>query len=48
MSEDKKRLQKVDATIDRLVELLVELYQERIELRAKINHGSSDLSVQKV
>jgi chorismate mutase len=48
MSEDKKRLQEVDATIDRLVAHLVEIYQERIELRAKISHGSGDLSVQKV
>jgi len=48
MSEDKKRLQEVDATIDKLVELLMELYQERSELRVKISHGSGDLSVQKV
>ena len=48
MSEDKKRLLEVDATIDKLVAHLVEMYQERTDLRAKISHGSSDLSVQKV
>jgi len=45
MSEDKKRLQEVSASIEKVVEHLMELYQERSKLRVKINHGSSDLSV---
>ena len=36
MSRDKKRLQEVDASIERFVEHLMELYQERSELREKI------------
>jgi len=48
MSEERKRLVEVDATIERLVAHLMEMYQERSELRAKISHGSSDLSVQEV
>jgi hypothetical protein len=36
MSSDKKRLQEVDATIERAVEHLMELYRERSELRLKI------------
>ena len=35
MSIDKKRLQEVDATIERLVEHLLEMYQERSDLREK-------------
>jgi hypothetical protein len=45
MSDDKKRLQEVNVTIEKLVELLMEVYQERSKLRVKISHGSSDLSV---
>jgi len=48
MSSDKKRLQEVDATIENLVGHLMEMYQERIDLREKISHGSSDLSVQEM
>ena len=36
MSSDKKRLQEVDATIERAVEHLMELYLERSELRLKV------------
>jgi len=36
MSRDKKRLQEVDATIERLVEHLMEMYQERSNLRLKV------------
>jgi len=36
MSSDKKRLQEVDATIERLVEHLLEMYQERSDIRLKI------------
>ena len=36
MSSDKKRLQEVDATIERAVEHLMEMYQERNDLREKI------------
>jgi len=39
MSEDKKRLQELDATVERLVELLMELYHERSELRLKIDES---------
>jgi chemotaxis receptor (MCP) glutamine deamidase CheD len=48
MPDSKKRLQEVDATIERLVAHLMEMYQERSDLRAKISHGSSDLSVQEM
>jgi len=48
MSEDKKRLLEVDATIDRLVEHLMELYQERSDLRVKLSYGKSDISVQEM
>ena len=36
MSEDRKRLQEVTATIERLVELLMEMYQEKKDLEDKI------------
>jgi len=36
MSSDKKRLQEVDATIENLVGHLMEMYQERNDLREKI------------
>jgi hypothetical protein len=38
MSSDKKRLREVDVTIERLVEHLLEMYQERSELRLKTSH----------
>tara|TARA_B100001765_G_C19333825_1_gene262945 strand:- start:331 stop:450 length:120 start_codon:yes stop_codon:yes gene_type:complete len=38
MSSDKKRLQEVDATIERAVEHLMELYQERSDLRLKVRN----------
>jgi len=40
MSEDKKRLQEVDATIEKTVEHLMELYQERSDLRLKVRNES--------
>jgi len=43
MSNDKKRLQEVSASIERVVEHLMELYQERSNLRLKI--GESNVSV---
>ena len=45
MSSDKKRLQEVDATIERLVVHLVEMYQERSDLRLKVRNEQSDISV---
>jgi len=37
MSEDRKRLQEVDATIERLVAHLMETYQERSEIRRRLS-----------
>jgi len=48
MSEDAKRIQEIDATLENCVALMVELYNERAKLKDKMEHGSSDLSVQKV
>ena len=48
MSERKKRIQEIDATLENCVALMVELYNERAKLKDKMEHGSSDLSVQKV
>jgi len=45
MSSDKKRLQEVDATIEGLVEHLLEMYQERSDLRLKVRNEQSDISV---
>jgi len=36
LSSDKKRLQEVDATIEGLVEHLMDMYQERSKLREKV------------
>lgn len=36
MSEDRKRLQEVNATIEKVVELLNELYNEKKELETKL------------
>ena len=38
MSDDKKRLREVDATIERLVGHLLEMYQERSDLRLKVRN----------
>ena len=46
MSEDKKRIQEIDATLENCVVLMVELYNEREKLKDKMKHGSSDLSMQ--
>ena len=48
MSERKKRIQEIDATLENCVALMVELYNEKAKLKDKMEHGSSDLSVQKV
>ena len=45
MSDDRKRLKEVDATIERLVAHLVEMYQERSDIRLKISHAESNISV---
>jgi hypothetical protein len=45
MSDDKKRLEEVDVTIERLVEHLLEMYQERSELRLKTSYGKSNIQV---
>ena len=37
MSEDKKRLQEINATIERVVEHLHELYDEKKELEEKFD-----------
>ena len=42
MSEDKKRLQEINATHDRCVELMVEHYHEKEEVKKRIE---SDISV---
>tara|TARA_B000000460_G_C21346158_1_gene319208 strand:+ start:292 stop:492 length:201 start_codon:yes stop_codon:yes gene_type:complete len=44
MSERKKRLQEVNATIGKTVELLLELYQEK----AKLEYGESNIPMQKM
>ena len=44
---NKKRLQEVNATIGRVVELLLELYQEKAKLEERRN-GKSNLSMQKM
>jgi hypothetical protein len=44
---NKKRLQEVNATIERVVELLLELYQEKSKLIERYN-GESDFSVQRM
>ena len=36
MSEDRKRLQEVNATIEKVVELLNELYNEKKEVETKL------------
>ena len=38
VSEDRKRLQEIDATIERAVEHLMALYQERSDLREKVRN----------
>ncbi len=38
MSEDRKRLQEIDATIEKSVEHLMALYQERSDLREKVRN----------
>ena len=43
MSESKKRIQEINATLENCVELMVELYNEREKLKSKL--GSSDVSV---
>ena len=48
MSERKKRIQEIDATLENCVALMVELYNEKAKLKDKMEHGSSDLSMQKV
>jgi len=45
MSDDRKRLREVNATIERLVEHLLEMYQERSELRLKTSYGKSNIPV---
>ena len=42
MSEDKKRLQEINATLERCVELMVELYHEKEEVKKRI---ASNVSV---
>ena len=46
MSEDKKRIQEIDATLENCVALMVELYNEKEKLKDKMKNGSSDLSMQ--
>ena len=43
MSESKKRIQEINATLENCVELMVELYNEKQKLKSKL--GSSDVSV---
>tara|TARA_Y100001949_G_C15874984_1_gene281205 strand:+ start:667 stop:804 length:138 start_codon:yes stop_codon:yes gene_type:complete len=45
MSEDKKRLQEINVTLERCVEHMVELYHEKEELKKRIDDESSDVSV---
>ena len=42
MSDDKKRLNEINATLERCVEHMVELYQEKEEIKKRIE---SDVSV---
>ena len=41
MSEEKKRLQEINATIESCVALLVELYNEKTEIKNRIKNGSN-------
>ena len=41
MSEEKKRLQEINATIENCVALLVELYNEKTEIKNRMKNGSN-------
>jgi len=41
MSEEKKRLQEINATIENCVALLVELYNEKTKIKDRIKNGSN-------